>query len=99
MQVIPFTREPGLRRTSKYRPCAFRCAGNVGDAREGDESVRLIEVGVIHGHVGGVRAALVNGGVAAVAKVRPCPRAVRLHEFRAVVLRAADGEVGVRRVQ
>src|SRR5215510_1773639 len=89
--------EPSRRRsTTKERPLTFTRIGHVGYPRHQDLRVRAVEIGVIHGDAGGIPAALVDGGVAAVAKIGANPGAIGLHEFRTIVLGPADGEIRVR---
>src|SRR5437762_2167657 len=58
-----------------------------------------VEVGVIHGDVGSVGGILVYKRVSTVAAVCPQPASVRLFEFGAIILRAADHEFAVQGMQ
>src|SRR5262249_30505801 len=77
---------------------AGRYSGRRRNVRISNLIMALVEVGVVHGDVRGVRGVLVDRGKATIAAVGPGPSTVWLHELRAVVLRAADGVLGIRGV-
>src|SRR5262249_4052660 len=78
-------------------PVAVEGGGTGRHRAPADLAARLVEVRVVHAHVGGVGRVLVDEGEAAVTEVRVRPLAVRAQHLRAVVLRAADHELAVHR--
>src|SRR6185312_10072843 len=79
-------------------PSSIICIGGLRDARVADQPggrAGLVEVSVIHGDVGEIRAALVDQSIATVTGIRACPTAGGIHQLGAVVLSATDHEVGV----
>src|ERR1035437_741480 len=87
------------RTAAKKVPLVFRGVCGVRDSSEADQTVRRIEIRVVHDHIGHIGAALVNPGEAAVAVVCSSPRGVGFHKLRTVVLSATDHEVGVGRME
>src|SRR5262249_44299366 len=69
--------------------------GRGGDAGVTNQIVRLIEVRVVHGHVGRVRSILINQGEAAIAKVSARPGGIRMEPRRSIVLGTSDAKVSV----
>ena len=62
-------------------------------------AVLRAEVGVIHGHIGRVDGVLIDQTKTAIAKVGSRPRAAGIAELSAIVLTAANSEVGVCRME
>src|SRR6185437_7955378 len=82
----------------EWAPTGFGGVGYIGHAGIPDLSccrAALVEIGVIHGDIGCVRAALVNQSKTAVTGIRARPRAGGIHQLGAVVLSATDHEVRV----
>src|SRR5262249_8499616 len=63
-----------------------------------NHAARLVGVRVVHGDVGGVCGALIYGREAAISPVGANPSPVRLQKFSAVILRAANRKIRIRRM-
>src|SRR5437899_12457553 len=84
---------------SLERPFTIQRARALGNASETDQITRLIEVSMVHRHVGCIRCVLINQCKSAVSKIGARPCAVWLHELGPVILSAANHKVPIRGMQ